>query len=65
MSHKEKITQVVNELDYEFIIIEALGDYTGAKKLIEKYRHVFPEMQICLDKLEDVQVEIRPLFNVK
>ncbi len=61
----DKVESSIKELTKELLMIEALGDYDGAKKLIEKYRHISPEMKICLDKLEDVPVDIRPEFMVE
>jgi hypothetical protein len=60
-----KISKAVFDLAQDLLMIEALGDYEGAKNLIEKYRYISPEMQIVLDKLKDVPVDIRPMYAIE
>jgi len=57
--------QKVRELAGELLMIEALGDHAGAKALLEKHGQVRPEMQAVLDRLGDVPVDIRPIFEIE
>lgn len=61
----EKAPEVVKALAHDLLMVEALGDYQGAKELIEKYGKVGPEMQSRLDDLGDVPVDIVPEFEVE
>lgn len=61
----QKIGDAVRDLSREILMIQALGDYQAAKALIEKYRKVAPELQIALNKLNDIPVDIRPQFAVE
>ena len=56
--------RAVRDLARELLLIQAKGDYDGAKRLIEKYKNVRPEVQAALDKLEDVPVDIRPIYPI-
>jgi len=60
-----KISKAVFELAQELLMIQALGDYEGAKNMIEKYRYISPEMEIALDKLKDVPVDIKPIYSIE
>lgn len=60
-----KIAKAVFDLAHELLMIQAEGNYEGAKQLMEKYRHVSPEMQIALDKLKDVPVDIKPIYAIE
>ena len=59
-----KIKKAVFDLAHDLLMIQALGDYEGAKSMIEKYCYLSPEMQIALDKLKDVPVDIKPVYVV-
>lgn len=61
----QKAPEVIKALAHDLLMVEALGDYQGAKKLIEKYGKVGPEMQGRLDELGDVPVDIVPEFEVE
>ncbi len=61
----KKIDKAVFDLAHELLMIQAEGDYEGAKNMIEKYRHLSPEMQIALDNLKDVPVDIRPIYSIE
>ncbi len=58
-----KIRQAVSDLDHELLMIEATGDYAGAKKMMAELVVVRPEVQKALDKLAaSVPNDIRPVF---
>ncbi|MGH9509627.1 MAG: dipeptidyl-peptidase 3 family protein [Terriglobales bacterium] len=53
-----KIKQAVRDLDRDLLMLEATGDYAGAKKMLERLSVVRPEVQAAIDKLKDVPVDI-------
>ncbi len=61
----KKASEVVKALAHDLLMVEALGDYDGAKKLIDKYGKVGPQMQGRLDDLGDVPVDIVPEFEIE
>lgn len=62
--NETKIFPAVRSLAAELLLLQARGDYAGAKKLMEKYRIVSPVMQKAIESLKDVPVDIRPSFPV-
>jgi len=60
-----KIDKAVFDLTHDLLMIEALGDYKGAKDMIEKYGYISPETKIALDKLKHVPVDIRPMYAIE
>ena len=60
----KKIDIAVKDLAHDLLMIQALGDYDGAKSFIEKYRRISPELQKALDKLKDVPVDILPNYAI-
>jgi hypothetical protein len=63
--NREKIKPAVTELARELLLIEATGDYNAALQLIDKYRNLSLEMQNALKRLENVPVDIRPLYTIE
>ncbi len=60
----DKLKQAIKELAHKVLIIEATGDYEGAKALIEKYRKMTPLMERYIEELKDVPIDIRPTFTL-
>ncbi len=60
----DNIRGAVRALSHDILMIQARGDYEGAKKFIEKYRVESPELQQALNKLGDIPVDIRPNYTV-
>ena len=60
-----KMKRAVRDLARKLLMIQANGDYKAAKAFIEKYRNVRPEVKAALDRLEDVPVDIRPIYPVE
>ncbi len=58
-----RIKDAVKKLTGEIMTIQARGDYAAAKKLLDTYGVVRPEMQEVLNKLADVPVDIEPIFS--
>lgn len=59
----KKIRQAVTDLDREFLMIEATGDYARAKAMMAKYVVIRPDVQKALDKMKKVPNDIRPNFS--
>jgi hypothetical protein len=58
----EKMRDAVKSLVEEVLMIEALGDYERAKKLIEKYGDTPESLKQALDNLKGVPTDIRPIY---
>lgn len=58
-----RIKDAVKELDREFLMIEATGDYARAKEMMAKYVVIRPDVQKALDKMKSVPNDIRPQFR--
>ncbi len=56
-----KIKDAVRDLAHDLLMVEANGDYAGAKKMLEM-AVIRPEYQKALDRLSGVPVDIRPIF---
>jgi len=60
-----RMKDAVRNLARELLLIQATGDYEGAKNLIAKYRTVRPEVQAALEKVKDVPIDIRPFYPIE
>jgi hypothetical protein len=58
----ERIRQNVTDLTRDIMTMQAVGDYAGAKQMMEKLAVVRPPVQALLDRLKDVPVDIEPRF---
>jgi hypothetical protein len=58
----ERIRQNVTDLTRDIMTMQAVGDYAGAKQMMEKLVVVRPPVQAILDRLKDVPVDIEPRF---
>jgi len=57
-----KIREAVRKLTHDLLTLEAEGSYDKAKAILEKYSLVRPEMKGALDRLNNVPVDIEPIF---
>jgi hypothetical protein len=57
-----KIKDGVVALTRDFMTLQAQGDYNKAKEMIAKLGTVRPEVQRVLDKLNNVPVDIEPIY---
>ncbi len=57
-----KIRDAVRKLTHELMTIEAEGSYEKAKALLDKYAVIRPQMKSTFDKLNNVPVDIEPIF---
>jgi hypothetical protein len=58
----DKIKAAVRDLDHELLTIEATGDYARAKHMLDQWGVIRPGMKKALDGLNDIPVDIRPVF---
>jgi hypothetical protein len=56
-----RVKNAVRDLAHELLMVEASGDYDGAKKMLSM-AVIRPEYQKALDRLSAVPVDIRPIF---
>ncbi len=61
----EKVGSVLKDLANKILMIQAKGDYRGAKDLIAKYVVNSPSMQTLRDKLSDLPVDIKPVYQIE
>ena len=61
----KKIYPALEELATKLLMIQAKGDYKGAKELIAKYVVSSPSMQTLRDKLSGLPVDIKPVFEIE
>jgi len=59
----EKLKSSVVSLTREILTIQAKGDYTGAKNLLDRMVVIRPEVQRALERLTDLPVDIEPNFT--
>ena len=55
----------IKELANLLLTIQAEGNYQAAKKLIKNYSVVTETMQAAIDKLGDIPVDIRPIYEIE
>jgi hypothetical protein len=57
-----KIKDAVRKLTHDLLTLEAEGSYDKAKAMLDKYSLIRPAMKGALDRLNDVPVDIEPIF---
>ena len=57
-----KMRDAIRDLATELLTIEATGDFNRANALLEKYGKSTPEMTSVISKLNDIPVDIWPVF---
>ncbi len=61
----DKAYPALKELANKVLMIQANGDYEGAKSLIEKYAVSSESIKILVDKLNVLPVDITPVFQIE
>ena len=59
---EDRIKDAVAALTRDLMMLQATGDYAGAKQLLDTMGVVRPEVQRVLERLTGVPVDIEPLF---
>jgi Peptidase family M49 len=57
-----KMKAAVRELDHELLTVEAEGNYAGAKKMLDDFGVVRPELKQALDRLQGIPIDIEPIY---
>ncbi len=60
-----KVYGAVKDLANKILVIQATGDYNGAKKLIKDYAKITPSLELEIAKLKDLPVDIKPVFAIE
>lgn len=60
-----KIREAVEELARELLILEGDGNYENAARFIERYGKMDDTTKKTIEKLEDIPVDIEPIFTFK
>jgi hypothetical protein len=58
----DKMPAAVKDLAHELLMIQAKGDYEAAKKLIDTYGNMTPDVEKVLAKLETIPTDIEPIY---
>ena len=61
----DKVYAALEELATHVLSLQATGDYEAARKLIEDYAVESPSMKILKDKLTDLPVDIKPVYQIE
>lgn len=61
----DKIYNVAKDLANKILMIEAKGDYEGAKKIIADYAKETPSMKKLAAKLSGLPIDIKPVFQIE
>ncbi len=57
-----KVKQAVRDLTHDLMTIEAQGDYSSAKRMLDELGVMRPAMKKTLDRLSGIPVDICPVF---
>jgi Peptidase family M49 len=57
-----KVRDAVRDLDHDLLTLEAEGDYSGAKKMLDELGVIRPAVKRVLGKLEGIPTDIEPNF---
>ena len=61
----DRMPEAVKALAHDLLMIEAQGDYDGARAFVEKYGEMPTEMKEALDSLSDIPTDIRPSYLIE
>ncbi len=62
--HADKVLPALTELAQKILLIQATGDYNGAKAFLSTYRVLSPQLETYVKMLEDVPIDIRPSYPI-
>ena len=58
----ERFAGAVHELTHDVLMLQASGDYAGTEAFLERWGVATPELTAAVARLDDVPVDIRPLY---
>lgn len=61
----ELFPDAFRDLAHEILMVQARGDYDGARELVSRYGTVHPAMRAALDELRDIPVDIDPVYPLE
>ena len=61
----DKVYSSLELLAHKILMIQALGNYQGAKDLIAKYVVLSPSLKLLQDKLNILPVDIKPVYEIE
>jgi hypothetical protein len=61
----DKMPAAVQAMAEKLLLIQATGDYDGAKAFIDTYSQSSPELEKLLGKLKDIPTDIEPVFTAE
>ena len=59
---REEFPGAIREIVHDLVMLEALGDYEGTALFLEEYGKPSPELLAAIDRLEEVPVDIDPVY---
>ncbi|HSL84287.1 MAG TPA: hypothetical protein VLF66_16050, partial [Thermoanaerobaculia bacterium] len=60
----EKFPDVVRDLAHDMLMLQATGDYAGTEGFLARYGEPDEALLAALAKLEDLPVDIKPIYAV-
>ena len=60
----EKVRGAITDLAREILMIQALGDYEGARAFLQKYGKMGDDVTESLSRLKGIPVDIEPIFEL-
>lgn len=57
-----RIKPAVTELTRDLLMVEAKGDYAGAKQLLDRASKLPPQFEKAISQMTDIPTDIRPIF---
>ncbi|NOX17642.1 MAG: peptidase [Chlorobi bacterium] len=61
----EKIYPALTDLAHDVLMLQAEGNYEGAKKFIAKYAVLSPSMKTLIGNLSGLPIDIKPVFQIE
>ena len=61
----DKIYPALKQLAHDVLMLQATGNYEGAKKFMAKYDVISPSMETLREKLKDLPVDIKPVYQIE
>src|SRR5690606_9782876 len=58
----EEFPEAIESLLAEMLTLQAEGDYAGTAQFLERYGQPSEEMLAAIERLEDVPVDVRPIY---
>jgi len=60
----DRIRGAVEDLSHELLMLQALGDYDGSKRFIERYGKMDDVVRESISRIEDVPIDIEPRYEL-